>query len=153
MVCSKHFVDGIPTNENPFPTLNMDYEKPSVCSRRKLIKMDITADPIDSENELLDEVEYVGNQIPIDHCYSLSVDPCAACFDKNSAIESLAQTKEEMSKENNALRDELNLLSEQMKSLKVKAQSKKPFTFTSITSDNLMRFFTGMQKVSFFNVF
>ena len=69
-----------------------------------MIRMDITADPIDSENELLDEVERVGNQIPIDHYYFLSGDPCAACFDKNSVIASLAQAKEEMSKENNALR-------------------------------------------------
>ena len=94
----KHFVDGIPTNENPFPTLNMGYEKPPVCSRRELIRMDITADPIDSDNELLDEMECVGNQIPIDHWYSLAGDPCAACFDKNCVIPSLAQTKQEMRK-------------------------------------------------------
>ena len=61
MVCSKHFVDEIPTNENPFPTLNVGYEKPPVFNRRELIRMDITADPIDSENERLDEVESVGN--------------------------------------------------------------------------------------------
>ena len=66
--------------------------------------MDITADPIDSENELLDDVECVGNQIPLDHWYSLSGGPCAACFDKNSVIASLGQTEEEISKENNALR-------------------------------------------------
>ena len=65
--------------------------------------MDIKADPIDLENELLDEVKCVGNQIPIDHWCSLSGDPCAACFDKNSVIASLGQT-EEISKENNALR-------------------------------------------------
>ena len=104
MVCSKFFVDEIPTNENPFPTLNMGYEKPPVCSRYELIKMDIIEDSIDSENELLDEMKCVGNQIPIDHFYSLSGDPCAACLDKNSVITSLTQTKEEISKENNALR-------------------------------------------------
>ena len=82
----------------------MGYEKPPVCSRPKLIRIYITADPIDSENELLDEMKCVGNQIPIDHWYSLSGDPYAACFDKNSVIASLTQTKEEMSKENNALR-------------------------------------------------
>eukprot|EP00112_Aurelia_sp_Birch-Aquarium-sp1_P013366 Seg2834.5 transcript_id=Seg2834.5/GoldUCD/mRNA.D3Y31 product="hypothetical protein" pseudo=true protein_id=Seg2834.5/GoldUCD/D3Y31 len=29
MVCSKHFVDGKPTPENPMPTLNLGYEKPT----------------------------------------------------------------------------------------------------------------------------
>ena len=65
MVCSKHFVDGIPTNENPFPTMNMGYEKTPICSRHKLMQMNITADFIYSENELLDEMECVGNQLPM----------------------------------------------------------------------------------------
>ena len=43
-----------------------------------MIIMDITADPIDSENKLVVEIEYVGNQFPNDRYFSLSGDPCTA---------------------------------------------------------------------------
>ena len=38
MVCSMHFVDGRPTLENPKPTLNLGYDKPSKKPRRELVR-------------------------------------------------------------------------------------------------------------------
>ena len=35
-VCSVHFVDGVPTEQNPYPTLQLGYEV-TVCTGRKII--------------------------------------------------------------------------------------------------------------------
>ena len=37
-VCSAHFVDGQPTNENPFPTLDLGYNQPEKKCRRVLTR-------------------------------------------------------------------------------------------------------------------
>ena len=150
MVCSKHFVDGIPTTENPYPSLNMGYDKLPASTRRKLIRMEATEDAIDSD-ESLSGMECGDSHILNDHCYTLTGDTCAACCDKHSVISSLARRKEELSNENSKLKLELTFLCEEMKLLKITAHSRKPFSFTSISNDRQVRFFTGIQKISVFN--
>ena len=45
-VCSEHFVDGIPTEENPDPSLKMGYELPEQpTSRRSLVKQPLAKKP------------------------------------------------------------------------------------------------------------
>ena len=45
-VCSEHFVDGIPTEKNPDPTVNMGYELPKQPTpRRSLVKQQLPKKP------------------------------------------------------------------------------------------------------------
>ena len=41
MVCSEHFVDGIPTAENPYPTLG--FRKHERAHRRELVRREIVS--------------------------------------------------------------------------------------------------------------
>ena len=38
MACSNHFVDGVPTQQNQNPTINLGYDKPPKRVRRELIR-------------------------------------------------------------------------------------------------------------------
>ena len=69
MVCSFYFVDGEPSFDNPNPTLNLGYEKPSKRPRRKLAQQDA---------------------VLCDHVYISEKQPCAACIGKNHVIFSMA---------------------------------------------------------------
>ena len=44
-VCSEHFVDGIPTVENPNPTLKLGYELKQTKPRRTLFREPLTKKP------------------------------------------------------------------------------------------------------------
>ena len=44
-VCSEHFVDGIPTAENPNPTLKLGYELKQKKTRRTLFREPLTKKP------------------------------------------------------------------------------------------------------------
>ncbi len=148
MVCSKHFVDGIPTVENPFPNIDLGYEKRQKKVRRKLIRVETTATTPDEEDEMnMDET--VSTNLLNDHCYVLTGAPCYACADKNTVICSLAQNKDKISKENELLKEEIDSLSQKIEILSVR--SRKPFTFRSIKTDEKMRFFPGIQKITIFH--
>lgn len=82
MVCSKHFVDGIPTIENPYPSLEMGYEKPTANTKRKLLRMDVAADPIDSDSGGWDELESIDDSFLNYHNDTLIGDPCNVFRDK-----------------------------------------------------------------------
>jgi hypothetical protein len=40
-VCSEHFLDGMPTDRNPFPKLKMGYETKGTTGRRKFRNMKV----------------------------------------------------------------------------------------------------------------
>ena len=89
MDCSKHLVDGVPTTENRYPSLNMGYGKLPACTRRKVVRIEVMEADIDCD-ESWNEMECSDNKIVNDHYYTLTGDPCTACYDKNNAISSLA---------------------------------------------------------------
>ena len=41
MVCSEHFVDGMPTDDDPYPSLRLGYEPPPEKARRVVLRPEI----------------------------------------------------------------------------------------------------------------
>ena len=83
MVCSKHFVDGKPTSENPMPSLNLGYEKPTKVPRRKLLR---ESPPLPRRMTTDESQGGEGELYPYpscDHDYYCLSEICGACSDKN----------------------------------------------------------------------
>ena len=128
LICSDHFVDGIPTESNPDPTLKLGYEAlPKPIPRRVLLKVPIEkkqtnvyqpATSLSLTTVLAaEENQNVNNEaasarsrfplhVPPDHCYAMSENQklCESCQDKNSIIASLRRKVDALKKENELLK-------------------------------------------------
>ena len=147
MVCSKHFVDGKPTLQNPNPTLYLGYEKPAKKPRRTLIRE--TSNKFEDEslgrrNEFTESVEQ-------EHDYFCRSDPCPSCLDKNKVISSLAKRVTELSISNSKLQEDNERQGKEAKVLQSQTRLRKPFSAAAIKSDKKMKFFTGFQSILVFN--
>ena len=94
--------------------------------------MEVTEDAIDSD-ESLNQMGCSDSQLLKYHCYTVTVDPCAACCNKNNGISSLTQRKKDLNKENSEHKLELKFLCKEMKCSKLTAHSRRPFT--SVAND------------------
>ena len=125
MVCSDHFVDGLPTFENPDPTVHLGYEPPVKKVRRQLVRhysepvqetVEVPLPPISSPNILLEE--------PVD-----AREEFVQCNKVNERVLSLEQELESLQnvkEENSKLRKRIQTLSQQVISQKKKT---KPFSY------------------------
>ncbi len=120
MVCFKHFVDGIPTGDNPYPTLDLGYNKPEKKARRHLVRNndETVATSIEDCHMDVNKPEDIIN----DHLYCLTGDPCDACIDKKKVISSLSQETTALSKENDKLRKEIQSLNGELENLRISAK-------------------------------
>lgn len=144
MVCSKHFVDGLPTSNNPYPTLQLGYEKPTKKPRRQLVRKEDEAEPAEAEAR---EIEEQPMQIESDPAYISSADPCESCLDNSKIISSLTSKTTKLDIENRKLNADISMLSDKVKNLEINKRSRKPFTSSAIKSDAKMRFYTGIQTI------
>ncbi len=146
MVCSLHFIDGEPSYKNPNPTVNLGYEKPSKQPRRKLIRQDVDSTGVE------ETATGSAGVSACDHDYTSERQSCAACVDKNKVIFSMANEITKLSQEKESLKDDIDELCNEVYDLKLKKNSKKPFSTVSIKSDAKMKFYTGIQTLAVFNV-
>ena len=130
MVCSKHFVDGHPTLENPNPTLHLGYERPIKKARRTFIRH--LPEPFPSRD---DESTITQQAISSGH-----VAACDRCDDKDVVIEQLTNEVKSLMAQKNFLLAESVKLSEHKDKL-------RQFTFKDIKSDAKIRFYTGTQTI------
>lgn len=136
-VCGKHFVDGIPNYENPYPTLELGYEVKGSTPRREIVRHPPT--PLKRRNILQEGASNTAfssfNEPPVDHAaYSLPPNkpPCLACKDKDELVKSLQK---------------------RIASLKLKnSKQKQPlFNWKKIKTDQKMNFYTGFSSISLFS--
>jgi len=115
MVCSRHFVDGRPTLENPDPVLNLGYDTPPNKSRQ-ILKRIIPEEMPEIANQNIPNGE---DYSMLDHDYRLkSGDHCLACLDKKEVIYSLANKVTELSRINGKLQQRVNELTMEVRTLK-----------------------------------
>ena len=50
-VCSEHFIDGRPTDRNPYPKLKMGYECKKTPGRRKLVRKNVPSAKLETDNQ------------------------------------------------------------------------------------------------------
>jgi len=70
-VCSEHFVDGKPTERNPYPKLKLGYENKATPGRRKLLRKHLDskkpridiADQLDDDNSIQSESRCANSDI------------------------------------------------------------------------------------------
>ena len=118
VVCSFHFVDGEPSFDNPNPTLNLGYEKPSKRPRRKLARQDL---------ELSRARTTTDTAVLCDHIYSSEKQPCAACIDKNHVIFSMANEITKLNQEKENLKGDIDELCKEVHDLKLKKSTQTCF--------------------------
>ena len=98
-VCSDHFVDGIPTEVNPDPTLKLGYELPVSKPRRELFKHTVIEKkycPPSTQPLEASEMSFHDEDISLsDHQYSMRSSisfeqqlSCSSCQTKDALIKS-----------------------------------------------------------------
>lgn len=157
-VCSEHFVDGIPTCENPHPTLKLGYDtaKPNL-KRRELFRQpleevdvkrsknvpELSTPPSSSSSPLLTSQCSFG-----DHDYfssSKNSEKCIGCNVKTSLI-CLYQKKV------NNLNKQVKQLKRSLQREKLQSQEKKPMSINDIKTDKKMLFYTGLENIALFQI-
>jgi len=154
-VCSEHFVDGIPTVENPNPTLKLGYSIVEKSKRRELFKHDLKKIKADisttGTSSLPPSPPMSPNVIPI--CVKPSASDnhtcCSISNEKNNCDQ--CSLKDALISSNQLKINKLSLQLRQMKVAYKKATSKtKPFTITDIKTDEKMNFYTGITSIAIF---
>lgn len=163
-ICSIHFVDNVPSVENPNPTLNMGYEMRQSTSRRTLFKNPLPS--AKKKSKKIDDRETLGvteanpflspprspdQQLTVDiftpptqdhqYCLSEGTKQCLVCKDKKSLILSLTRKIGTLSRENKRLKKEALLQKNQ----------NTPFSSQKIKTDTKMNFYTGIMTIAAFN--
>ena len=162
-VCSDHFVDGIPTPENPFPSLKLGYsveEKPK--RKERTARKASTKDQGPSSLALLSPPQSppsvgavlrsasssnaVATSLPQrqpssnhDHCYYSTT--CVDCKKKNVLIAHQKQDFDNLKTKFNKLKV----------SYKKDTKTTKPFSIVDIKTDEKMNFYTGITSIENFN--
>ena len=166
-VCSDHFIDQIPTEAHPDPTLHLGYDVVPVttprralfrqsCSGRKRQKVSAVqthsastvsipplplADISISQPSSSTEPALPDYGPVLDYSYSLpaGVQLCPGCVDKNDVIDSLSKKVSLLKIDNQQLKREKILA----------ATSKSFFSWRKIKSDAKMNFYTGLSSIQF----
>lgn len=161
-VCNQHFVDGIPTFENPNPTLKLGYELKEVAERRSILKHPLKKkcnEPIDHKIDLMSppispffvpptipptpqEVEDVTDQPTLYSTNEVELDAetCLKCKEKDQLINSYRTKIDRLTRKLNYLRTANKKIGE----------SSKPFSIDNIKTDEKMRFYTGIESIILF---
>ena len=80
-VCCKHFVDGVPTDENPYPTQNLGYN-----SKRKVENVNSTANPRRRKKAKTSQSVATPMDVDHDHSYfTLSSQSSSSCHPENNS--------------------------------------------------------------------
>lgn len=156
-VCSDHFVDGKPSAENPFPTLNMGHD--DLASNKKKRKPPVNRCTISKRTKLTykptvsDNTCSVGNESTSIEDNSDCVekdDNCQECSNKETIIKKLEENfleleglleAEKLKKKENIIKEESN------------AVEKSTFLLLNcLKSDSQVKFYTGLPSIKLFNL-
>ena len=146
MVCSKHFVDGCPSLENPDPTLELEYEKKTKKQRRVLVSQ--IPEPIKFVTENDEDADPLNETTEDTMCCDAEAG-CLQCQEKDDIISSLQSESESLKAENDQLKVEDNCLKQKIKQVQ---SEDKPFSWKCIKKDTKMKFYTGLQTIQIFCV-
>ena len=147
MVCSEHFVDGFPTAENPNPTIKLGYEKPAKKPRQEPQRKR-KAQAEECHSTVVESKQVSQN----DHDYYCTSERCSACLDKNRVMMSMACEISQLTADKGELEDEVECLRESVANLHFQCKSRKPFSNSYIRTDEKMKFYTGIQSITIFNI-
>ena len=164
VVCSLHFVDGIPTPLNPDPTLDMGYDLPAKKPRRELFRQPhtkrtkrkapsdnaeyniTTTSDFEMEESSTSTAEFLSPSSELqqlnllEHSYARTPSQiqCEKCIDKENLIESMVR--------------KINRLTLKVKqATREKLTKSSTFTWRKITNDKKMNFYTGLSSIVLFN--
>ena len=142
-VCSVHFVDGVPTEQNPYPTWQLGYEI-TVSTRRNIIyhaytpkwKKQLQDQPFSATSAVASTTDlpdiFLADHGHEGYCLPPNKSPCPACKDKDALIKSL-QIK--------------------MKSLKLRSTRQgQYFSWKKLKRTRRWSFYTGLSTISTFSV-
>ena len=121
MVCSRHFTDGLPTTENPYPTIDLGYERPEKKTRRQLVLIEDRPKSEESDGDMHTE------DMP-DHHNHVDGDLCEGCKHKETVMTTLVELTTLLSKENAELKIIIESFQNDIKKLKQKDECRKPFS-------------------------
>ena len=169
MVCSEHFVDGMPTYENPNPSLRLGYEPPPKKARRVVLRPEIfpanqvterpTLETDPTETSTAADIEGDPVQVIKGDPVQLRGEPnhargeCADCKTKSSLIGALVNGIKSLSLERDQLKEKAGQLSQKIVRDVSKAREEaKVFSWKRIKSEVKMKFYTGIQTVALFSV-
>ena len=142
-VCSRHFVNGVPTAADPMPTLELGYEKPAKKPRRELIRIAVSPEEVAGSNPEPEELTLAADKYNVD-----LTDIGASGLESSAANDSLLDSlKEEVVKlkESNAVLDaKVESLSKELASFHLKSTKKSSFSVNAIKKDSDMIFYTGL---------
>jgi hypothetical protein len=130
-VCSNHFSDGRPTDQNPDPTMNLGYGL--LCKQTKAKKPPRPRTPIESpaqKKQKVSEIEGTGSNLVQDVLLDTLVDfvpgpvtpDCFSCLNETCKDMNCAKDKEieELRQQNKRLKECLQVKNNQAKQLKSK---------------------------------
>ena len=124
MIRSLLFVDGEPTFDNPCPTLNLGYLKPTKQPRRHISRQQLTVGKKDS-TVAMDGHVYSGS----DHLYCKDEEAaCMTCNDHNQVVKSMADEITSLNKQKEVLEEDIIRLSEEVKQLEIAKNSREVFS-------------------------
>ena len=149
-VCSAHFVDGRPTDENPSPTFNLGYTQIEKKCRRVLTRPGIEVEDgsqgQSSDDEFfsttLDSSTLCSSSL-FDHSYASfnAKEECSECLTKQGTINSMSAEIKRLKEDNQRLRRVNKTLT---------LTRNKPFSCSSIKTDEKMNFYTGIASIAIF---
>ena len=160
-VCSRHFVDGIPTVGNPDPALQLGYDAMKVTPRREVFRHPLpnkrrkifgpltdvalvcdstSSAPPPALLHCPERSTFAYSPASSDHSYCSEPDSkkCESCVDKGHLIQSLTKKIKHLTLENQKLKQQ---------SIQ---QQCSPFSWRKIKSDQKMNFYTGLTTISTF---
>ena len=158
MVCSQQFVDGMPTIENPNPSLNLGYELPVKKERKTLAynKLPPQSETLEKSNANHNEIDCENSNTdnPLEEPESLEKEgqQCEECPKKSCLIWTLVNAVKSLAIERDQpIASVAGLSQKHANHIYQKKQEAKAFTWTRIKSDAKMKFYTGIQSIKFFN--
>ena len=89
-VYSEHFFDGIPTVDNPHPTLNLGYELKTVQPRRKLFRPNLQQ-PSCRRSKSASFIPASPSSVSLDHSYAQPLEHCSCCKSKDKVISAMVK--------------------------------------------------------------
>ena len=164
MVCSEHFVNGMPTDENPYPSLRLGYEPPPKRARRVVLRPEtFPANQVndlpslvqtdDAETSTAVNTDIEGDPVQLHGEPNHAKGECADCTAKSSLIGALVNGIKSLSLERDQLKEKVGQLSHKIVRDVSKAREEaKVFSWKRIKSDAKMKFYTGIQTVALFSV-
>lgn len=160
-VCSDHFVDDGPTDENPDPTVNLGYEVSNKRPRRTLFRQPAqpkrkkTVQSVDFQSPSSSTTSTTAAELPqetdllsptssecsflSDHTYlaTPAKQACGKCIDQGEVIKSLVS--------------KVNKLTLTIRKQKFITTKSSQFTWRNIKNDKKMNFYTGFCTIAIFN--